>query len=402
MTRRWIRRAALVLTAALLVPAMLRAQAPPARAGDSVDPIRCWWRSSAGAVAIGEPFDASLTCAVYEDGATSVVADESRLGAAAIQLGVFEVLGGSHPADLRTDTRRFFQYHYTLRIIDRDVIGKDATFPNLQVSYRVHTRSGTDATEGRDRVYIIPGESIRILSLVPETALDIRDTPGENFAQVESLRFRSRVLRLTSLAMGALGVIVLVPALLAIARRGRRPSTADVGRIGTSAVLAQVSEELTAVKADARGGWSIDLAARAAAAIRLAASAALDRRISQRPESGSATPAAGRVSVRSGVVRRTRVSTASAVTAADIQSAIERLPLTTANNTRETLDRLHRALSAFTAALYRPAFEPDAALDEAIEDGLAATARLRRVHAWPRGVWKTREDDRRLAGTARP
>src|SRR5260370_36286 len=29
-----------------------------------VDPIRCWWRTSAGAVRIGETFDLRLTCAV--------------------------------------------------------------------------------------------------------------------------------------------------------------------------------------------------------------------------------------------------------------------------------------------------------------------------------------------------
>jgi hypothetical protein len=381
--------AALALTA-LLAPAMAQAQPPAARASDGVDPIRCWWRSSAGAVAIGEPFETSLTCALYDDASTSVIADESRLGAMAIQLGVFEVLGGTHPADLQTDTHRFFQYHYTLRVIDRDVIGKDATFPDIQVSYRVHTRSGADSTEGRDRTYVVPGQSIRVLSLVPGAAADIRDTPGENFAQVESLRFRSRALQLAALGLGAFGAIVLVPALLAITRRGRRPSAAEASRLHPSAVLAQVAKELTAVKADARGGWTVDLASRAAAAIRLAGSSALDRRISQRPEANGSTPAPGRLSVRSGLWRRKRVSTASTVTAVDLGAAIDRLPLTTPSDARETLEHLQRALSTLTATLYRPAFEPDTALDEALEAGLAATARLRRAHAWPRALRKSR------------
>ena len=42
-----------------------------------VDPIRCWWRTSTGAVHIGEQFDVSLTCAVLETEAVSVVVDES-------------------------------------------------------------------------------------------------------------------------------------------------------------------------------------------------------------------------------------------------------------------------------------------------------------------------------------
>ena len=84
----------------------------------SVDPIRCWWRTSAGAVRIGEQFDVSLTCAVLESEAVSVVVDESRLGNAVVQMAPFEVVSGSHPADLHAGIRRFFQYHYRLRLIN--------------------------------------------------------------------------------------------------------------------------------------------------------------------------------------------------------------------------------------------------------------------------------------------
>ena len=41
----------------------------------------------------------------------------------------FEVVGGTHPADLRSGQRRFFQYHYTLRIINPDAIGQDVPIP---------------------------------------------------------------------------------------------------------------------------------------------------------------------------------------------------------------------------------------------------------------------------------
>src|SRR5258706_12190686 len=44
-----------------------------------VDPIRCWWRTSTGAIRIGETFDLSLTCAVLENDLVQVVPDESRL-----------------------------------------------------------------------------------------------------------------------------------------------------------------------------------------------------------------------------------------------------------------------------------------------------------------------------------
>ena len=43
------------------------------------DPIRCWWRTSASSVRIGEPFSLVLTCAVLENDAVQVVPDEARL-----------------------------------------------------------------------------------------------------------------------------------------------------------------------------------------------------------------------------------------------------------------------------------------------------------------------------------
>jgi hypothetical protein len=380
-----------LLAAAVLLSAAAAADAQPPAATDvqTLDPIRCWWRTSAGAVATGEPFEASLTCAVQDDEAAAVAVDEMRLGALAIQLGAFEVLGGTHPADLRTATHRFFQYHYTLRVIDRDLIGKDATFPDLHVSYRVHSRAGGEASEGRERTYLIPGQSIRVLSLVPGPASDIRDAAGRSFARVEALRFRSRALQIGALGLAALGVIVLVPALLALGRHGRRGAKQETGLPSTSRVLASAARELSEVAGAARGGWTTDLAARAAAAIRLAAACALGRRVSHRPET-DARVAPGRLLVQTGLLRRQRAAASSAVTTASLRAAIDRLPLTTPAESRETLERLHRALAAFTAALYRQSFEPEAALDDAVRSAQQTTARLRRAHAWPRRLGRPR------------
>ena len=115
------------------------------RAQEVLDPIRCWWRTSAGAVVIGESFQATLTCAAREQESVRTVPDESRLSAATIQLSPFEILGGSHPPDVRRGSRRFFQYDYQLRIISRDAIGQDVNVPSVTVSYRVHSRVGAAA-----------------------------------------------------------------------------------------------------------------------------------------------------------------------------------------------------------------------------------------------------------------
>src|SRR5215470_17547605 len=122
------------------------AQTPPNRAADAgtqpveVDPIRCWWRTSSGAVRIREHFDLWLTCAVLETDVVQVVPDQSHLGVEVAAMAPFDVVGGSHPADLRSGNRRFFQYQYILRIINPDAIGKDVKIPDLLLHYKVNSR----------------------------------------------------------------------------------------------------------------------------------------------------------------------------------------------------------------------------------------------------------------------
>src|SRR5687767_4669467 len=85
-----------------------------------VEPITCWWRTSTSAVRTGEPFGLTLTCAALETEATRIVPDFSKLEANVVQLPPFEVLGGTHPGDLVTTGKRFFQYDYRLRLLAED------------------------------------------------------------------------------------------------------------------------------------------------------------------------------------------------------------------------------------------------------------------------------------------
>src|SRR5687768_4220804 len=180
------------------------AQSPGSRIPDpgsrtAVDPIRCWRQSSTGAVTIGEEFTVILTCAVFESADAQVVPDESRLNVASIQMAPFEILGGSHPPDVRRGARRFFQYDYQLRIISRDAIGHDVNVPPLPISYRVHSRVGGAAKlEGRDLSYLLPAMPIRVLSLVPADATDIRDGAEASLATVETLRSEEHTSELQS------------------------------------------------------------------------------------------------------------------------------------------------------------------------------------------------------------
>ena len=234
-----------------LLLVLLALAAAPASA--QTDPIRCWWHTSQGAVALGEPFVATLTCAAREHDDVRTVPDESRLGAAVLQLAPFEVLDGSHPADLRSPTHRFFQYHYTLRIIDPDVIGHDAKFPDLQIAYRVDARVNGEWVEGRGRTYIVPAGSVRVLSLVPVEATDIRDSDGASFARVETLRFRSRALEVAAPALVALGLLVGAPAAWTLVSRTRPSRVEQDATVPHRIVLDTADAELARVEQEARG-----------------------------------------------------------------------------------------------------------------------------------------------------
>src|SRR5947209_5339765 len=106
------------------------------------DPLQCWWRTSSGAVRVGEPFTVVLTCAVLETDETKVVPDQTRLEPSVVQFAPFEVLGGTHGADLRTDQRRFFQYEYRLRLIADGLFGRDVALPETKISYRIQSTVG--------------------------------------------------------------------------------------------------------------------------------------------------------------------------------------------------------------------------------------------------------------------
>src|SRR5471030_3313301 len=159
------------------------------------DPLQCWWRTSAGAVRVGDPFAVVLTCAVLETDQVTVVVDQTRLEPSVVQFAPFEVLGGTHGADLRTDQRRFFQYEYRLRLIADGMFGKDVALPDTKLSYKVQSKVGQKTSlQGRDQTYVMPAQSVRVLSLVPADATDIRDASTDTFADLDQRAFRSNLL----------------------------------------------------------------------------------------------------------------------------------------------------------------------------------------------------------------
>ena len=246
------------------------------------DPLQCWWKTSAGAVRVGEPFSVVLTCAVLETDAATVVVDQSRLEPSVVQFAPFEVLGGSHGADLRTDQRRFFQYEYRLRLITETMFGKDAALPETKISYRVQSKVGKNtAIQGRDQTYLLPPQSVKVLSLVPADAADIRDTPVETFGDIDERSFRANLFTVIGTTLFVVAGLLALLGAVRLYRRYRAPATVTDRPITDGAILRGVGRELAAVRRDRNnnGGWTADLAARALAALRVAATDALGGRV---------------------------------------------------------------------------------------------------------------------------
>lgn len=349
-------------------------------------PIECWWKTDRSAVRVGETFALLLTCAVLDTDRVKVIVDESALAPSALHLVPFDIVGGERFRDILNAPRRFFQYRYSMRVLGEEFFGKEVSLPRLQISYRVqNSLQGGAALQGREAQYSLVPVPIRVLSLVPIGASDIRDTPVDTFGDVDARLFRSNMLLiLAGVAFVLAGLLAVM--LLARAAVKRHATAATRQRVVSSGTaLRAASRELSAVHAASQnGGWTNDLAGRAAAALRLAGAVALSRPISQREVDRASEPSEGQIAAGAfGRLWGKRTVLSASVT-----------PDTSALNGRsgstdESWRALSQALRTFTAMRYsRPSTRSDSAegrnggvdgtaLDAALAEGQDAVKRLR-------------------------
>ena len=359
------------------------------------DPIQCWWRTTAGAVRIGEPFTAVLTCAVLETGDVKVVPDQTKLEPSVVQFAPFEVNGGSHAVDLHTEDRRFFQYEYRLRVIAENLFGKDVAVPETKISYRVQSKTGQGTSiEGRDQTYVLPALSIRVLSLVPSDATDIRDAGVETFAEIDQRGFRANLLSVVGGILFALAALLAILALVRIVARFRKPAEAAERVMPDLAVLRGVGAALSAVRREREnGGWTADLATRALAALRVVGSYASGRKVSKATQSTvdsrqstvNAAAIEGQIVLRTGLPpKRKNVIISGAATSSAVARETARLRAMGYEKRAQELEPLEHTLSAFSAAQYAQAGRfDDAALDEGVAHGLSLLRQLQIEQLWP-------------------
>lgn len=346
------------------------------------DPIKCWWKTDTNAVRVGEPFTLALTCGVIETDAIRVVVDPARLDPAVVETTPFEVLGGTRHGDMSAPPWRYFQYSYTLRLLGEEFFGRDVDIPGLPLTYRVEAASG-DAGQAGDQLYLLPALPLRVLSLVPVTATDIRDAPRDTFADIESRSWRA------TREFAAAGVFFAFAALLAgiaAARafgRSRAHEPGAAALVPVAAVFGACEREAQRVKSDAAGGWTQELVGRALAAFRIAGAVALGRAVAQTRVDAREQAREGQLLIETGPWRAHRTLISASTTAAVIRERLaagEEMdpPL------REALEDLAVGLEVFGGAHYSRSDELDGGrLDEALDRGLRGLERLRSARTWP-------------------
>jgi hypothetical protein len=249
----------------------------------------------------------------------------------------------------------------------------------VTVTYNVQAPGG--GAQGRDLGYILPPLPMRILSLVPRNAADIRDVSGDTFAASEAHRFRSSAAVIAAgISFAFAGVFALL-AVMRVARRFKRKE-AVVRKLPASSMLHASLGALSDVRAESRSGWTPALIRRALAALRIAGAVAVGRQVSQEFVNNGTAEREGQLAIRTGLLRRRRAVISAPTTPRAITEQVGRNH--SGARAGATLKELGDALQVFSAARYGRNGEVDSsALDSALNQGSNAVRRLRVTTLWP-------------------
>ena len=337
------------------------------------DPIRCWWKADRSAIRVGERFTLVLTCGVIETTGIKVVPAVNQLEPGAVSLTPFEAVAGKRHDDVVVPPWRYIQYEYSMRLLSEGFFGQDVSVPALTVTYNLQS-PGAGNTEGRDQTYLLPPIPMRVLSIVPRTAADIRDESGQTFASIESRRSRATAEVVAASIAFACAAVLGALALVQLAGRFRARDPKVVRPLPQAAVLRGALTSLRAARSEAgRGGWTPELMARALAALRISGAAALGRRVAQVHVMNGEAERVGQLDVRSGLVRRRRVLLSAPTTPSALLAAMENGQ----GASRARVQPIMDALQQLSTAVYGRAGEADSTmLNNTVDEALVAVRRL--------------------------
>jgi hypothetical protein len=389
-----LRRILLLLAALALPQGMASAQTVTNDATEGVlqeEPLQCWWRISTPAVRVAEPFSLLLTCAITGDETRLVVVDQAKLSPDAIPLSPFEVISGGDLTESESESagQRFFQREYRLRVITDAAFGHDVVVPAVVVTYRLQQEGPTGVrTRGIERRHELPPLPVRILSLVPAEAQDIREVAPENFAQLDEADVGARLLTTAGIALMVLGALGLLLAVIT-ASRERSLKETSVSLLPDKLVLDRVAQELDAVRRGRDGdAWNPELTARALAASRIGAVYLTVRPPTQFVLGARESPPPGvllheaprrRIGISAAVTPQTLARARAAITERNALALEERATMAR----YDRLVEMQTVIESFTQAQYgRDQAVSTATLDAALEDARRVVLGLKRERGW--------------------
>jgi hypothetical protein len=155
---------------------------------------------------------------LIEAGDIVVVPAVNQLEPGALSITPFEVVSGRRGDDVVAPPWRYVQFEYAIRLLSDGFFGQEVAIPGLTVTYNLRTAGGT---EGRDQTYQLPTLPMRILSLVPRGASDIRDASGQTFDAIGTRRVRASFALVAAVICVAFAVVLLLFALVRGVRQYR-------------------------------------------------------------------------------------------------------------------------------------------------------------------------------------
>ncbi len=389
---------AVVLSVPFVIPrAQAQAPQPNAENNDTSDRIKCWWKTDKNAVEVAEQFTLTLTCGVSEARGAKIIPKMEPLDPGAVQFSPFEVVSGTRHEDIQAPPWRYFQYEYTLRLIDDDAFRQDEDIPGLTVTYNVQS-DVAGAPAGRDQMYVLPDLPIHILSLVPKKATDIRDAPHENFAAPKARLVRATAEFIAAGIFFGFGVLMLAFVLVTAIRRNRGRAAVKTPALSDTTLVRACLQELGRLHSElTRGGWTPERAGSALTALRIGSAVAMGRPVSQTQVDMAVLAREGQFAVRKGIFKRERIVVSAPVTA----DVIERYRMNGnrhATNVRTNAkrepgrvrpqivisDELGKSLVTFSAVRYGRNGSLDVpALNRALENARTALKHLLVKTLWP-------------------
>lgn len=342
------------------------------------DAIKCWWRTDRGSVRIGEVFSVILTCQVVETENEKVILNENELDSSALSLTPYQVVGSVRYQDVRRGGLRFLQYEYQLKVIGDDVFGKDVSIPPLDIHYRIDRRAtGLENISTAEKVYRLVELPMKIGSLVPKDAKDIRDNGNQTFGDVKDRRFRA------NLAFALSAVLLIVPlAIIALpmlrAARRLKEKRSNGTLFSNRKLLGRMVKELKRIRKERMAnGWSGELVGKVLTICRIAGSISLSRNISQLSTIFETRGLEGQLKLRKGLVNPKKVMICSNLTPEMMQNSFEKDCWDTGWG-KEFLN----IFGIFNNSRYSAASLNEKELDDSLGRAIDLARQLHRRHFW--------------------